>query len=138
MSFLDGGQRSADAMAFTDTDVYVLSRERFDNLSESHKRTVIKLLEGIANIPGYAAFETRTPNCSRSRKSDHCSLCLIRYSLQMDPYHISSFVILAVVSRVLSRSCSVHQERNLAMPSSGKQTKGDSFSDSTRHGRVDL
>jgi SulP family sulfate permease len=48
VSFLDGGKRSADAMAFTDTDVFVLSRERFDGLSEAHKRTAIKLLEGIA------------------------------------------------------------------------------------------
>lgn len=48
MSFLDGGKRSADAMAFTDTDVFVLSRERFDGFSEGHKRTAIKLLQGIA------------------------------------------------------------------------------------------
>lgn len=48
MSFLDGGKRSADAMAFTDTEVFVLSRERFDTFSESHKKTAIKLLGGIA------------------------------------------------------------------------------------------
>jgi SulP family sulfate permease len=48
VSFLDGGKRSADAMAFTDTEVFVLSRQRFDALSEAHKRTAIKLLEGIA------------------------------------------------------------------------------------------
>jgi SulP family sulfate permease len=48
VSFLDGGKRSADAMAFTDTEVFVFSRQRFDDLSEAHKRTAIKLLEGIA------------------------------------------------------------------------------------------
>ena len=48
VSFLDGGNRSADALAFTDTDVFVLSRHRFDGLSESHKKTAIKLLEAIA------------------------------------------------------------------------------------------
>lgn len=48
VSFLDGGKRSADALAFTDTDVFVLSRARFDDLSEEHKKIAIKLLEGIA------------------------------------------------------------------------------------------
>jgi SulP family sulfate permease len=48
VSFLDGGKRSADAMAFTDTDVFVLSREQFEALSEEHKKAAIKMLEGVA------------------------------------------------------------------------------------------
>lgn len=48
VSFLDGGKRSADAMAFTDMDVFVLSREKFEGLSEAHKKTAIRLLESIA------------------------------------------------------------------------------------------
>ena len=34
MSFLDRGERSADAVAATDTDLFMLSRQRFD---ERHK-----------------------------------------------------------------------------------------------------
>lgn len=48
MSFLDGEPRSADAIAFTDTELFVLSRSRFDSLSDEHKRLAINLLEGLA------------------------------------------------------------------------------------------
>lgn len=48
VSFLDGGSRSADALAFTDTDVFELSRQQFDAFSDAHKKTAIKLLESIA------------------------------------------------------------------------------------------
>jgi SulP family sulfate permease len=48
MSFLDREPRSADAIADTDTDLYVLSRERFDQLANEHKRLAINLLEGLA------------------------------------------------------------------------------------------
>ena len=48
VSFLDGGIRSADAMAFTDVEVFELPRRQFDNFSEEHKKTAIKLLESIA------------------------------------------------------------------------------------------
>ena len=34
MAFLDGEARSADAIAFTDTDLFALSRKRFDALAE--------------------------------------------------------------------------------------------------------
>jgi sulfate permease, SulP family len=49
MTFLDREPRSADAYALTDTDLYVLSRERFDGLASEHKRLAIQLLEGIAH-----------------------------------------------------------------------------------------
>jgi SulP family sulfate permease len=50
MSFLDGVVRSADAIAFTDTDIYALSRKRFDALASEHKRLAINLFEGIARM----------------------------------------------------------------------------------------
>jgi len=50
MSFLDGAARSADAIAFTDTDLYVLSRKRFDEVASGHKRLAINLFEGIARM----------------------------------------------------------------------------------------
>lgn len=48
MSFLDRDLRSADAYAFTDTDLFALSRERFDTFSEGHKKVAIGLMEGLA------------------------------------------------------------------------------------------
>lgn len=50
MSFLDQGERSADAMAETDTDLFVLSRKRFDEVTVHHKRLAIQLLGNIARI----------------------------------------------------------------------------------------
>jgi SulP family sulfate permease len=50
MSFLDGAARSADAIAFTDTDLYALSRKRFDVLASEHKKLAINLFEGIARM----------------------------------------------------------------------------------------
>jgi SulP family sulfate permease len=50
MSFLDKGKRSATAFAFTDTDLYVLSRPKFNDLSDSHKKFAINLLEGLARV----------------------------------------------------------------------------------------
>lgn len=50
MAFLDGDPRSADAIAFTATDLYVLSRRAFDKIAEEHKRAAIQLLEGIASV----------------------------------------------------------------------------------------
>ena len=50
MTFLDRGLRSADAFAQTDTDLYVLSRKRFDTLAEEHKKLAINLLDGIARV----------------------------------------------------------------------------------------
>ena len=49
MSFLDGDVRSADAVAFSDTEVYVLSRKAFDATVEDHKRLGLVFLEGLAS-----------------------------------------------------------------------------------------
>ena len=48
MSFLDGEPRSADATAKTDTDLFALSRKRFDVMSNEHIRLTINLLEGLS------------------------------------------------------------------------------------------
>ena len=50
MTFLDGAARSADAVAFTDTDLYALSRKRFDFLASEHKKLAINLFEGLARM----------------------------------------------------------------------------------------
>ena len=50
MSFLDGGARSANAVAFTDTELYALSRKRFDALASEHKKLAISLFEGLARM----------------------------------------------------------------------------------------
>jgi SulP family sulfate permease len=64
MSFLDRGERSADAVAYTDTDLFVLSRQRFDEVTAHHKRLAIQLLGNIARILAlrlrYANAELRT------------------------------------------------------------------------------
>lgn len=48
LSFLDNRPRNHEAIAFTDTDVYALSRRHFDKLVEEHKRLGFNLLEGMA------------------------------------------------------------------------------------------
>ena len=48
MSFLDRDLRSADAFAFTDADLFVLTRERFDAFAEDHKKLAIQMMEGLA------------------------------------------------------------------------------------------
>ncbi len=48
MAFLDRQPRSADAVAHSDTEVFVLSRQRFDGLRDEHKKLAIQLLEGLA------------------------------------------------------------------------------------------
>jgi SulP family sulfate permease len=48
MAFLDREPRSADAVAYTDADLFVLSRRRFDGLADDHKRLGMNLLEGLA------------------------------------------------------------------------------------------
>ena len=50
MSFLDGGARSANAVAFSDTELYALSRKRFDTLASEHKKLAISLFEGLARM----------------------------------------------------------------------------------------
>jgi SulP family sulfate permease len=48
MAFLDRSPRSANALASTDTELYALSRARFDALAEAHKMLAVNLLEGLA------------------------------------------------------------------------------------------
>lgn len=50
MTFLDGDVRSADAVAFSDSELYVLSRKTFDTLTESHKMLALGLMEGLASV----------------------------------------------------------------------------------------
>ncbi|OAN48131.1 cyclic nucleotide-binding protein [Paramagnetospirillum marisnigri] len=50
MAFLDGETRSADAIAFTDVHLFVLSRRNFDGFADSHKKVGLVLMEGLASI----------------------------------------------------------------------------------------
>ncbi len=50
MSFLDREPRSADAVAFTDADLFVLSRARFDEVAAGHKRLAMQLFGGLARV----------------------------------------------------------------------------------------
>lgn len=50
MAFLDGEVRSANALAFVDTELYVLSRKAFDKLADEHRKLGLRLMEGIASV----------------------------------------------------------------------------------------
>ncbi len=50
MAFLDRGKRSADAIASADTELFVLSRKRFDTLADEHRMLALNLLEGVARV----------------------------------------------------------------------------------------
>ena len=50
LAFLDRQPRSAEAIALVDTDIYLLSRDRFDGLAEEHKRIAIQLLGAVASV----------------------------------------------------------------------------------------
>lgn len=50
MSFLDGVCRSADAVADTDTELFVLSRSVFDDFALEHRSSAVRLLEGLASV----------------------------------------------------------------------------------------
>jgi len=50
MSFLDRNARSADAVAEVDTELFVLSREKFDALTAGHRKLAIDLFEGLARV----------------------------------------------------------------------------------------
>ncbi|TAN54494.1 MAG: cyclic nucleotide-binding domain-containing protein [Betaproteobacteria bacterium] len=50
MAFLDRDPRSADAIAFSDTDLYALSRVRFDAVAAEHRRLAAQLLGGLARV----------------------------------------------------------------------------------------
>ena len=49
MAFLDGAARSADAIAHSDVELFVLSRKNFDVLANEHKMVALNLLKGIAS-----------------------------------------------------------------------------------------
>ncbi|MGB9493710.1 MAG: SulP family inorganic anion transporter [Azonexus sp.] len=48
LAFLDNRPRANDAVALTDTEVYVLGREPFDLLTEEHKKLALNLMKAIA------------------------------------------------------------------------------------------
>jgi SulP family sulfate permease len=48
MAFLDRAPRSANAVAERETELFVLSRARFDQLADDHKRLGIAVLDGVA------------------------------------------------------------------------------------------
>jgi SulP family sulfate permease len=50
MAFLDGDPRSADAIAFSEAELYVLSRKAFDKFAEDHKKLALGLMEGLASV----------------------------------------------------------------------------------------
>ncbi|MBL0166205.1 MAG: SLC26A/SulP transporter family protein [Propionivibrio sp.] len=50
MAFLDGEVRSADAVVFSDTELYVVSRKTFNLLAENHKKLALSLMEGVASV----------------------------------------------------------------------------------------
>lgn len=50
MAFLDRGRRSADAVAAAETDLYVLSRARFEELAEARPRVSGQLFAHVARV----------------------------------------------------------------------------------------
>lgn len=50
MSFLDQNTRSADAVASSAADLFVLSRSRFDEFAREHRKVAMRLLEGLARV----------------------------------------------------------------------------------------
>lgn len=68
MAFLDPAPRSADAVALTDADLFVLSRKRFDTLAEEHKKLAIGLVLSVARVLSirlrYANAEVRALHLS--------------------------------------------------------------------------
>ena len=49
MGFLDGAVRSADAVADTDTELFVLTRGAFNGLAEEHRKLAMSLMAGLAS-----------------------------------------------------------------------------------------
>ena len=60
MAFLDGGMRSADAVAASETELFILPRAEFDALAEGHKKTAIQLLAGVARVLALRLRDTNT------------------------------------------------------------------------------
>lgn len=49
-AFLDNRQRSNDAIAIRDCDMYVLSLEKFNYLADEHKRIALVLMSKLARL----------------------------------------------------------------------------------------
>lgn len=60
MAFLDREPRSADAIAERETDLFVLSRARFDAFAEAHRKLALNLLEGVARALALRLRHTNT------------------------------------------------------------------------------
>jgi len=60
MAFLDREPRSADAVAERETDLYVLSRARFDAFAEAHPRLAQNLIDGVARALAHRLRHTNT------------------------------------------------------------------------------
>jgi SulP family sulfate permease len=50
MGFLDSARRSAEAVAITDTECFVLSRRRFNEFAGEHSQAAAYIFEGIASL----------------------------------------------------------------------------------------
>ena len=50
LSFLDGQRRGNEAISQTDSDLYMLQREAFDQLEERHKRLAQALIDSIVRV----------------------------------------------------------------------------------------
>ena len=50
MAFLDGEERSADAVAFSNADLYVLSRQKFDVVAQGNRTLALGLMTGLARV----------------------------------------------------------------------------------------
>ncbi len=68
MSFLDHNARSANAVTEVDTELYVLSRAKFDQITAAHHMLGINLIEGLARVLAlrlrYTNAELRTLQAS--------------------------------------------------------------------------
>lgn len=60
ISFIDRALRSADAVAYTDTEVFVLTRQKFDALVAEHHLLALNLLEWLASVMAMRLRRTDT------------------------------------------------------------------------------
>ena len=50
LSFLDGQRRGNEAISQTDTELFILRRDAFDQLKEQHRQFAQNLIEAIARV----------------------------------------------------------------------------------------
>jgi SulP family sulfate permease len=67
VAFLDGGKRTADAMADQETSLFVLSRKRFDEASQETPQAASRLFQSLAHL---LAARLRTTNNELSALQD--------------------------------------------------------------------